>query len=251
MWPPEHALVTGASSGIGCALARLLSTEVKHLTLLGRHAVRLEAVAAECRDAGAETEGLSCDVRDRDRMKELVEAAFARRPIDLLVANAGISGSGESDRRSIIETNLLGVLNTVEPAIPLMEERQGGHIAIMSSLAGFKAFPNAPLYCASKSAVRSYGEALDARLRDKGITVSVLCPGFIATPLTDENAFPMPLIMTAEEGAQRILDGLRQRRARIAFPKRLYALVRLLELLPTGLANRLIARMAGRSPSKE
>ena len=139
-------------------------------------------------------------------------------PIDLLVANAGISGLGSEDPRAVITTNIDGVLNSVEPVVPLMEQRRKGQIAIMSSLAGFRSLPNAPLYCASKSAVRSFGEGLGVRLAPQGVSVTVLCPGFIETPLTEANPFPMPLIMSADAAAERLLDGIRRKKARVAFP---------------------------------
>ena len=252
MWPPEHSLITGASSGIGRAMAEALAAKgATRLTLLGRDETRLAGVAEACRDRGAEVFTASLDVRDRSAMAAVVRAAFDRAPIDLLVANAGISGLGSEDPRAVITTNIDGVLNSVEPVVPLMEQRRKGQIAIMSSLAGFRSLPNAPLYCASKSAVRSFGEGLGVRLAPQGVSVSVLCPGFIETPLTEANPFPMPLIMSAEEAAERLLDGIRRKKPRVAFPRRLYAVTRFLEVMPTSIANRLLAATAGRAGSKE
>ena len=152
MWPPEHSLITGASSGIGAALSKELAAPGITMTLTGRNIDRLEAVARICRSKGARIDIEVVDVCDRDDMSAAIRVAWRRQPIDLVIANAGISGGSGGDKRRIIETNIGGVLNTIEPVIELMRERGQGRLAIMSSLAGFKSFPNAPLYCASKSA---------------------------------------------------------------------------------------------------
>lgn len=250
MWPPGHSLITGASSGIGAAMAIELAGPGAHLTLAGRSHDRLAEVADRCRERGASVSLMVIDVRDREAMARELEAAFASRRVDLLVANAGVSGGTEGDQRAIIDINIGGVLNTVEPVVPLMQTAGGGCIAIMASIVAFKGFPNAMHYCASKAAVRAYGEALAARLRKDRIAVSVLCPGFIRTPLTDTNDFSMPLIMPADDGAKRLLAGIRRGDVIVAFPKRLYAAIRLFDLLPANLASRLSARFAPRSDLK-
>ena len=244
MWPPGHSLITGASSGIGAAMAEALAGPDVYLTLAGRSRQRLEDVAERCRKRGAKVDLLAIDVRDRQAMAQELEAAFRRRRVDLLVANAGVSGGMAGDTRAVIDININGVLNTVEPMIPLMQAAGGGRMALMASIVAFKGFPNAVHYCASKAAVRAYGEGLAARLRADGILVSVLCPGFIKTPLTDANDFHMPLLMTPELGAERLLNGIRKGRVIVAFPKRLYAGIRLFDLLPAGFASRLTARFA-------
>jgi short-subunit dehydrogenase len=140
-----------------------------------------------------------------------------------------------------------GVLNTVTPAMDLMRPRKHGKIGIISSLAGFRGLPSAPAYCASKAAVRSYGEGLRGVLRDDGIGVSVICPGYVKSRITDANDFPMPLFMQADRAAQKIRHGLDRNRGRIAFPFPLYALVWLLSVLPTGLLDLALSRL----PRKE
>ncbi|MCB2055163.1 MAG: SDR family NAD(P)-dependent oxidoreductase [Geminicoccaceae bacterium] len=251
-WPPRHALITGASSGIGRALAEALAGDGTRLTLLGRDRSRLSGVVDACAKAGGTVRAQYVDVRDRAALNHVVLDADDGEPVDLLIANAGVSGGTAKDGgRDLLAINLQGVVDTVEPLVPRMLARGFGHVAVMSSLAGFKAMPNAPLYCASKAAVRSYGEALDARLRHRGVAVSVICPGFVETPLTAANPFAMPLLTSADEAAIRILPGLRRRRARIAFPRRLYLLVRLLEVLPTGLVHAMLARTAARGGAKE
>lgn len=235
-WDPRHVLITGGSSGIGAALARRLAAPERRLTLLGRSAERLDAVAATC--PGTVTTA-RLDVIDRAAMAAAIRSAFAAQPIDLLIANAGISGAAPDQLMAI---NVQGTVNTIEPALPLLMERRAGQIAIMSSLAGFRGLPNAPAYCASKAAIRLYGEGLRPRLARQGVRLSVICPGFIETPLTAANPFPMPFLMTAERAARRIVDGLARNRARIAFPRRLYYPALLASLLPAALTDPLYLR---------
>lgn len=143
-------------------------------------------------------------------------------------------------------TNLFGVVNTVEPLVPRLVARRRGQLALVSSLAGFLGTPQAPAYCASKAAVRVWGEALGGSLRPAGVVVSVVCPGFVATPLTAANPFPMPLIMPADRAARLIARGLAQGRARVAFPWPLYAAVRFAAALPPALTWRILGRYAGK-----
>jgi len=250
---PTCILITGATSGIGAALARCYAGPGMRLLLTGRRAEPLDAVAADCRAAGAATVTGTLDVADRAGMADWLAAQDGAHPIDLVIANAGISAgtgggleSGEQ-ARAIFATNLDGVLNTILPLIPPMRVRGRGQIALMSSLAGFRGMPGAPAYCASKAAVRVYGEALRADLAGQGITVSVICPGFVATPMTAVNRFPMPFLMTAERAAVLIRRRLAAGRARIAFPFPTYAAVQLLAAIPPGWLDPLLAR-APRKP---
>ena len=234
-------LITGASSGIGAALAAALAAPGRRMDLGGRNADRLAAVAGRCRAAAAEVETAAVDLRDGEALRRWIEAA---PPSDLLIANAGVSGSGTGSAE-IVAVNVQAVIGTVEAALPRMP--RGAQIALISSLAGFNGMASAPVYCASKAAVRIYGDGLRARLRSAGISVSIVCPGFVATPMTESNPFPMPLMMSPEQAAGRILRGLARRKALIAFPTRLYWLTRLFGLLPRAVADRISARV----PRKE
>jgi short-subunit dehydrogenase len=233
---PQHVLITGASSGIGAALARRLAAPGRRLTLLGRDPARLAAVAEGL--AGM-PRTLSVDVCDEPAMAQAIDSAFAVAPVDMLIANAGISGG---DARTLMAVNVQGILNTVEPAIPRLCAQGHGQLAVMSSLAGFRGLPNAPAYCASKAAVRLYGEGLRGRLGRHGIKVSVICPGFVATPLTARNPFPMPFLLSPERAAERIVAALARNRARIAFPRRLYWATLAGSLLPARLTDPLYLR---------
>jgi short-subunit dehydrogenase len=246
---PRSLLITGASSGIGAALAREYASPGRSLALTGRNAGRLETIAKICGDQGAAVETALIDVRDGPALARWIATVDAARPLDLVIANAGISagtgGGGEDDAQfqRIFETNVQGVANTIGPALAGMMARNRGQIALMASLAAFRGFPGAPAYCASKAAVRIWGEALRDGLRAQGIAVSVICPGFVDSPMTEVNDFPMPLKISAERAALIIRRGLRADKARIAFPLRLYWLTRFLAALPPDMAAPLLHRL--------
>ncbi len=250
---PAAILITGASSGLGEALALAYARPGAVLHLSGRDAVRLEAVAEACRGRGARVESRVVDAADRAAMDSWVTAAAADTPLDLVIANAGISsgtfGGGESadQARAIFAVNLDGVLNTVLPAMPAMRARGKGHIALMSSLASFRGLAGAPAYSASKGAVRLWGEGLRGALAADGVAVSVICPGFVTTRMTAGNRFPMPWLMESGRAARIIVAGLKARRGRIAFPWPMRALAWLLAAMPDGLADWIGRRL----PEKE
>ena len=243
---PASILITGASSGIGEALARVYAAPGVALALTGRDEARLQAVAEAARAAGATPRAEVCDVLDRARLKAWMAEVDRAAPLDLVIANAGVSagtgGGAETAEqiRRVLATNLDGALNTALPAIALMRPRGRGQIAIMSSLAAFRGFPGAPAYCASKAAVRVWGEAMRGELHDAGIGVSVICPGYVKSRMTAVNDFPMPLLMEAEQAARIIRRGLARNRARIAFPRRLAAAVWVISALPPGLTDPLL-----------
>jgi short-subunit dehydrogenase len=246
MLKPAHIAITGASSGIGAALALHYSEPGIMLFLNGRNASRLEWVATQARAKGASVHTTVGDITDRPFMIKWINAITASRPLDLMIANAGISPglkTGEEtaeDVYAVLNTNITGVINTVQPVIEKMKLSGSGQIALMASLAGFRGLAGAASYCASKAAVRVYGEALRADLLPYGVKVNVICPGFIKTPLTDKNPFPMPLIMSAEHAASQIANGLTKDRPCIAFPWSIYMLVRLVSLLPQDILNRIV-----------
>ncbi|HSK39407.1 MAG TPA: SDR family NAD(P)-dependent oxidoreductase, partial [Arenibaculum sp.] len=186
---PREILITGASSGIGAALALDYAGPGVTLALGGRDAGRLAGVAAACQAQGARVEPSRVDVTDRAAMADWIAGTDARRPLDLVIANAGVAegvseGPGDFDLvRSIIAVNLIGTLNTLEPALAGMRARRRGQIALMSSVAALRGMPGAHGYCASKAAVKALAEGLRAPLRDEGIAISVILPGFVRTPM--------------------------------------------------------------------
>ena len=212
----RHILITGASSGLGAALAISMAAPGIRLSLTGRDNNRLSGIAATCSTLGAQTVTSVFDVTDADAAKSCVDTADDAFPLDLVIANAGISaGTGRGGEtaiqaRAIFAVNVNGVANTILPTISKMRPRGHGQIAIMSSLAGFIGFPGAPAYCASKAAVRVWGESLRGELAGTDIGVSVICPGFVRTPMTDRNPFPMPFLIEPEKAARIIVSGLAQ-----------------------------------------
>lgn len=245
-------LLTGASSGIGAALAETYANHETLLYLLGRDSPRLQEIANLCRARGAEVRTARIDVSDKEAMAAYIEKVDGENPLDLVIANAGISaGTGgtqedASQADHIFAVNVQGVLNTIHPILPRMVARGRGQVALMSSLAGIRALPSAPAYSASKAAVRYYGESLRGALAKYGVCVSVICPGYIRTPMTAVNRFYMPGLMDAAAAAKRIRCGLDARKGRIAFPKRLYLPLWWISCLSPRLTDSLFARL----PSK-
>jgi short-subunit dehydrogenase len=254
-WPWRTILITGASSGIGRALAEALAAPGVTLHLGGRDAARLAEAAAACTTLGATVATRQADVRDAAAMADWIGGAGK---LELVIANAGIgAGTGQGferaeEARAVFETNITGVLNTVIPAVATMAAQPAdasglrGRIAVVASIASFVATPGAPAYAAAKAAVQRWAEALDATERRRGIRLHSICPGYIRTPLTARNRFPMPLLMEPAEAAQRSLAGLRAGHTRIAFPRRMYALARLVGALPPGWRAALMAGFPGK-----
>lgn len=249
----KNVLITGASSGIGEALAREYAAPGRFLALCGRNKGRLKNVALACRSFGAEVEAKTVDVMDRDATRRWIGKIDAKHPLDLVIANAGISsGSGgqgknegetETQARDIFSVNLAGVLNTVWPVITPMRERGQGQIAIISSIAAFRGLPGAPAYSASKAAVKTYGEALRGWLEPDGVKVSVVCPGFVRTRMTEKNIYPMPFIIDAGKAAGIIRKGLERDKARIGFPWPMYGMSWFLGALPPAVTDWIFKRI--------
>jgi short-subunit dehydrogenase len=246
---PSSVLITGASSGLGRALAVRYAREGVRLHLSGRDSARLAEAHAACAGRGAEVEVSTVDVADRAAMDSWIARADAAKPLDLVIANAGISGGtggageNEDQTRAIFEVNLLGVVNTVWPAVRAMRARRRGQIAIMASLAGYRGLPGAPAYAASKAAAKAWGEGLRGWLKPDGISVNVVCPGFVTTRMTARNRFPMPFLMGPDRAAEIIAEGLRRDKPRISFPWQTAFLAWLFAALPPAWTDPLLARM--------
>ena len=247
---PQHVLITGASSGIGAALAIEYAGPGVRLALFGRDEGRVREVAEACRAKGALVAAILVDVTDAEAMTTAVILVDDAHPLDLVIANAGVSGAMLGDGRGVAHlfaVNVMGVAHTVEPLLPRLTGRGRGQIALMSSLASFVARPGTAAYCASKAAVRIWGEGLRERLAPHGVAVSVICPGFVDTPLTRRNRFPMPMLLNAAESAALIKARLARDEARIAFPWPMYWGARFAGMLPVWLQH----RATGSWPGKE
>jgi short-subunit dehydrogenase len=243
---PKTIVITGASSGIGAALALRYARDGARLGLLGRSGARLDRMASECRRLGGEVELATVDVRARAEMAAWLEQFDTAHPVDLLFANAGMMAGRPADgvmetaeaSHALVETNVLGTLNTIHPLLPRMMARRSGQIAIVSSIAGFIPLPDAPSYGASKAATLSYGLALRALLDEHGIKVSVICPGYVRTPMMDQESGPKPSAMEPAAAAERILRGLARNKPVITFPFLFSLMTRIGGLLPDRLRRR-------------
>jgi short-subunit dehydrogenase len=247
----SRVLITGASSGIGRALALAYAAEGDDLVLFGRDAGRLAEAAQACRDAGARSvENHIADVRDREAMARLFQASDHQITIDLLVANAGVAtglSPGQTLEtpeavRAMMAINVAGVFNTVEPLIPAMSGRRRGQIAIVGSMAGVRALPYSPAYCAAKSAIHMWADCLRGSLAPYGVAVSLIVPGFVKTPMNAPLKAWQPGAISDAEAARIVKRGLDRRRSVIAFPYYMYAAMRLFDLLPAGIVDGVMRR---------
>ena len=246
---PQSILITGASSGIGAALALAHAGPGIRLVLTGRDGARLNAVAAQSREQGAEVVDRIVDVANRHAMGTLIGNLDAARPFDLVYANAGIGpstteGGGRADDDAVIRrvfaVNLDGVLNTVLPVAALMKARRRGQIALMSSLAAYTPLPGIAGYAATKAAVKSFGEGLRAELRPHGVGVTVICPGYVRSRLTANGPKIMPFVLEADAAANLIARRLARDPAIIAFPWPLHLVTWMIGALPAALRQPLL-----------
>lgn len=257
--PAPHVIITGASGGLGAALAARFATRSARLSLLGRNRERLAAVEAHVASPGCEIESFGCDVRDAEQMRSVLNGIDDAFPATLLIANAGIGGAaalagsmGESSEiaRDLVATNLLGAINTITPLLPRLIARHHGHIVIISSIAGFTGLPHAPSYCASKAAVRIYGTALRRSLRSSGVNVTVVSPGFIETPMSASLPIHQPFLETAEQAAIRIVRAVDKRKPELSFPWQLVMAARIDQWLPASIGDRVMSVIMPRGAAK-
>lgn len=221
----KNILITGASSGIGEALALYYAKRnAGHLFLCGRNAERLNNVAGECTRLGAKVHTKILDVTDREKTSAWIEECEKTTPLNLIIANAGVS-TGEETPENIYNTfniNIFGVLNTITPGIEIYRHRNNSGekavIAVVSSIAGYHGLAGCPSYSASKACIKAYGEAMRIRLAKENIQLNVICPGFVRSRITDKNTCPMPFFMEAENAAEIIAAGIEKNTGLITFP---------------------------------
>ncbi|HEX9139504.1 MAG TPA: SDR family NAD(P)-dependent oxidoreductase [Steroidobacteraceae bacterium] len=245
---PSTILITGATGGIGAALARCYAGPDRTLILHGRDSARLDALSRECESLGARVIGVVHDLRDCAGAVGVFREASRAHRIDLAIVNAGVAhsiGAGEEVEcwdvgREVLAVNLDGALATVAAVLPDMRRRAAGQIAFISSLAAYYGLPITPIYCASKAALKAYGEALRGWLAPEGIAVSVVLPGFVRTPMMER--FPRATLwaQSPHQAALRIRRGLAANKARIAFPGALAFGSWWLAVLPAALSQRLV-----------
>jgi short-subunit dehydrogenase len=250
-------VVTGASSGIGWALAEVLSDQGAKVGLIARRRERLEDLAEELRTAGRVAAVAVADVGDRSQIQQAIgQLQEQLGPVDLLVANAGIGvltridPLNVADLESMFRVNVLGVIYAFEAVLPEMLRRKQGHLAAISSLTAYKGFADEEGYCASKAAVNVFLEGLRLHVRDHGVAVTTICPGFVRTPMIAASRFPTPFSLEPEEAAIRIARALERRRKVYNFPLTMAAAAKLASLLPDWLVARVMksAKGARREP---
>jgi short-subunit dehydrogenase len=243
-------VITGASSGLGAALARAYAAPQVALGLTGRDRVRLAATARACEAGGATVTTAAIDVVDRAAMESWLLGFDRDHPVELLVANAGIAAGtdpanpseGVDIAAAQIAVNLLGAINTVEPLVPAMCARGRGRIIVVASLAALRGLPYSPGYCASKAGLRAYAEALRPRLAPYGVGIAVACPGFFASAMSDRWDGPKPLLMSGERAAAHIRRSIERGRRRIVFPWLLALGMRFCDLAPAVLGDAILRR---------
>lgn len=245
-WPTGQARriwLIGASSGIGLALAKQLLAEGHRVALSARRTAPLGELAAEYPDQELV---VPCDVtklEDISAAIRRIESSFGA--IDTLIYNAGTCeyiDNGAIDSalvERVMSTNFFGLSRCVEAALPLLRKGLQPQIAAVSSSAAYLPLPRAEAYGASKAAMSYFLHTLRLGLRREGISVNVICPGFVKTPLTDRNDFAMPCQVSAETAAMEIVSGLRRNKKEIHFPRRFTGLLKLLGALPLGLQQKL------------
>ena len=237
---PANIVITGASSGIGAALAAHYARPGVTLGLTGRNAGRLAAVAEQVSQAGAAVHQAAFDLRDRAAAAAFLADFQASRPIDLLIANAGVLEGRRPDgtledaesARRVLDINLLCAIDTVHAVLARMTARGCGHIALVSSLAGLSPVADAPAYSASKAGLLAYGRALRAAMPPGGVRISVVCPGYVSSAMTDSHMGKQPGKITAAAAARLIASGIARNKAVIGFPGVLYALALITPFVP-------------------
>jgi NADP-dependent 3-hydroxy acid dehydrogenase YdfG len=236
---PRSVLVTGASSGIGRALALEYARRGAHVFVTARREAELASLCADITAAGGRASKAVCDVADTRAAYDVVRAAEREMgSLDMVIANAGIGGTAHAVRFALddvmrmFDVNVKGAVATLASAIPIMLERKQGHLVGVSSLAGRRALPASAAYSASKAALSTFLEGLRIDLAPSGIGVTDVQPGFVETPLTDKNEFSMPFMWPVDKAARYIADRLERAPRIVAFPLPLAAASRLSQFLP-------------------
>jgi short-subunit dehydrogenase len=249
------AVITGASSGIGRALAIQLGAAGYRLGLIARRHAELEATAQEITASGGKAFAAPADVSDRQSLRSAIKSVEDHfGPVDILVANAGFGAPthldplNTTDVEKTIQVNVMGVIYSIEAVLPRMLERKTGHLLAISSLAAFKGLPGESAYCASKAAVNAYTEGIRIAARTRGVTVTTVCPGFVSTLMTPMDS-ATPFIISAEAAAAQIARLIARRKGGlVCFPLPMAMLTSLIRHLPDAIVARLIGQHPGAEP---
>ena len=234
--------ITGASSGIGEEVARQYVAAGHTVCISARNAAGLEGLVAEWSSAQGSAHAFPLDVTDAEAARRVYAEICASVGVpDLVILNAGthkenpVAEFSSASYQRIMDINYMGVINCLEPVIPGCLERRAGHIAVVSSVAGYRGLPKASAYGASKAALINMCEALQPELAEYGIKLRVINPGFVRTPLTDLNEFDMPFLMEVDDAARAMIERLEGNHFEITFPRRFTWLLKILRMLPYGI----------------
>jgi short-subunit dehydrogenase len=249
-----RAIITGASSGIGAALARELARRGWTLALLARRADLLDALV---RELPTKSIALPCDVTDAAAVREAVKRGEEDGPFDLAIANAGVGVPSHAakfilaDAELMVRVNVLGMFNLFDAVIPSMVERRAGRFAGVASIAGLRGLPATSVYSATKAAMQAFLEASRIDLLQYGVGVTTVNPGYIETAMTEKNRFKMPFLMKVDDAARIIADGLERGKRVIEFPRPMSLLMRFGRLLPDAIWERATSPYARRKIEPE
>ncbi|NKC34515.1 SDR family NAD(P)-dependent oxidoreductase [Falsiroseomonas selenitidurans] len=251
MTPPRAIVISGASRGLGAALARRFAAPGTRLLLTARSATGLEAVAASCRAQGAAVATLACDITEAAPVAAALAAFEAAGPVDLVIANAGTSagtapdGTPEDTAAAArqVAVNLIGAMHLVGPLLPGMRARRAGRIGLIASVAALRGLPDFPAYCASKAGLAAWGEGLRAALAPQGVRVTVVLPGFFDSAMGARFHGRRLFVLGQDAVAERVQRALLAGAPRAAFPWPLAVGLRLLALAPPGLGDWAVRRM--------
>jgi short-subunit dehydrogenase len=240
-----RVFITGASSGIGAALARQYAAQGAQLGLVGRSQHRLDALACEFNCAT-----YVADVRDSLSLQQAARDFIQRFGVpDIVIANAGVSSGTQTENaehlatiRAMMEINVLGMVHTFQPFVQAMKNNGRGQLVGIASVAGLRGIPGAGAYSASKAAAITFLESLRVELASSGISVTTICPGYIRTPMTDINPYKMPFLMEADVAAKKMLGIIKKKKRYAIFPWQMALLGRLVKVLPASLWDRLMKK---------
>lgn len=243
MW--KTAWITGAGTGIGRAVALQLARSGVRVAVSGRSVDKLQQLAAE----HANIEIFPLDVTDRTKTAAVADAIEkSLGPLDLVIFGAGdykpvtAASFVAEDFDHMMDVNYRGVINGLAAMLPRLRARRSGHIAWIASVAGYRGLPKAAAYGPTKAALINLAECLQPELARDGVTVSIINPGFVKTPLTAQNDFPMPFLMEAEEAGRLTVRGLKARKFEIAYPWQFVTILKIMRILPYALYLKIIRR---------
>jgi short-subunit dehydrogenase len=234
----KTALITGASSGLGRGLALAFGRKGTHIIATARRKAELDSLVAEIKAEGGSAEAMVLDCSNADATYEAVRSLDRRKPLDLVIANAGAGFPTPAlaldwhGVKQILDLNVLGTAATLSGALTGMVKRNSGQLVAMASLAGYRGLPGSAAYCASKAALISFCESLRIDLRDSGISVTTICPGFVETDMTAKIKGKLPFLVKLDDAVAVMCKAIENREAHCAFPRPMAAAARGGQLMP-------------------